>query len=35
MKSEDIYALYNAMITAECCGDYTTALTYNEKLKTM
>lgn len=25
MKQEEIYAIYDAMITAECCGDYATA----------
>ena len=34
MAQEDIYALYDAMINAECCGDYATASSINEKLET-
>ena len=26
---ETIYALYGAMITAECCGDFATASAYD------
>ena len=34
MAQEDIYALYDAMINAECGGDYATASSINEKLET-
>ena len=33
MRQDEIYAIYDAMITAECCGDYTAASDYNDKLK--
>ena len=33
MNNEEIYALYDAMITAECCGDYATASVIGDKLE--
>ena len=33
MKNEEICALYDAMITAECCGDYATAFAIGDKLE--
>lgn len=32
MKREEIYAIYDAIITAECCGDYATASAFSKKL---
>lgn len=29
MMNDFIYALYDAMITAECCGDFATASAYD------
>ena len=31
--TDEIYALYDAMINAECCGDYTTAFAIGDKLE--
>ncbi len=32
MKQEEIFAIYDAIITAEASGDYTTASAYCRKL---
>lgn len=32
MTQDEIHAIYDAMMTAECCGDYATASTYNDKI---
>lgn len=32
MTHDENLAIYDAMITAECCGDYATASAYNDKL---
>lgn len=32
MKQEEIFAIYDAIITAEASGDYVTASAYNHKL---
>lgn len=32
MAQEDIFALYDTMMTAEACGDYVTASRISEKL---
>lgn len=32
MKADEIHALYDAMINAECCGDYATASAIGNKI---
>lgn len=32
MKQDEVFALYDAIVTAEASGDYATASAYNEKL---